>query len=198
MAFRLRSRSRWALRGGGRRSVLSTAWSDVGIRIGSEYGLTRGHWASASLRAWPSEEVESVIKKRSIPAHTDRTLTKPADLLAEIEQVRDRGWAVSEQELNENNAVAARCSVAADSPELAARARVRGAAERQADSDPGELLVDVAAASGSRRARGRGRPADERERELDSVAFNPPYPVPRVNLAVASRRKAVSDNRKSI
>ncbi|MCB0875313.1 MAG: IclR family transcriptional regulator [Solirubrobacterales bacterium] len=79
----------------------------VGIRLGSTYGLYEGALGKCMLAALPAGEVERIIDKRSIPAHTDRTLTRPGDLLAEVEQVRERGWGVSIQELNENNAVAA-------------------------------------------------------------------------------------------
>jgi DNA-binding IclR family transcriptional regulator len=79
----------------------------VGIRLGSTYGLYEGALGKCMLAALPQEEVERIIGRRSIPAHTDRTLTRPEDLLGEIAEVRERGWGASEQELNENNAVAA-------------------------------------------------------------------------------------------
>ncbi len=79
----------------------------VGIRVGSTYGLYEGALGKCLLAALPREEVERMLKQRSIPAHTDRTLTEPRDLLAEVDQARDLGWAASRQEFNENNAVAA-------------------------------------------------------------------------------------------
>ena len=40
-------------------------------------------------------------------AHTDKTLSDPDALLADVELARERGWAASVGELNENNAVSA-------------------------------------------------------------------------------------------
>jgi IclR family acetate operon transcriptional repressor len=93
----------------------------------------------------PTDEVKRIIKKRSIPAYTDRTLTKPADLVAEVEQVRAQGWAASEQELNENNAVAAPVVGRGDNTELILLAL--GFAEQLSGDEiasTGELLVKVA------------------------------------------------------
>jgi DNA-binding IclR family transcriptional regulator len=79
----------------------------VGIRIGSTFGLYDGALGKCLLAGMPEGALEELLAAKPIPAHTDRTLTEPGALLAEISQVRDRGWAASEQELNENNAVAA-------------------------------------------------------------------------------------------
>lgn len=119
----------------------------VGIRVGSDYGLYEGALGKCLLAALAQEEVERIVKERSIPAHTDRTLTRPADLLAEVEEVRRRGWASSEQELNENNAVAAGVLGRNGNPELLLLAL--GFAEQFSGPGikaTGELLVDVAAA----------------------------------------------------
>ena len=169
----------------------------VGIRVGSDYGLYEGALGKCLLAALPQEEVERIVKKRSIPAHTDRTLTKPADLLAEVEEVRERGWAASEQELNENNAVAAGRAGSQRQPgTAAARARIRRAA--RAGRDPGHGRV-----AGRRRRRDPARGGNRRRRRApsrrartgwDSVWFDPPYIVQRVEPRVASRRRAVSNN----
>jgi IclR family acetate operon transcriptional repressor len=79
----------------------------VGIRIGSTFGLYDGALGKCLLAGMPDDGLAELLAAAPIPAHTERTLTEPAELLAEIAQVRERGWAVSEQELNENNAVAA-------------------------------------------------------------------------------------------
>ena len=113
----------------------------------SDYGLYEGALGKCLLAALAQEEVERIVKERSIPAHTDRTLTRPADLLAEVEEVRRRGWASSEQELNENNAVAAGVLGRNGNPDLLLLAL--GFAEQFSGPGikaTGELLVDVAAA----------------------------------------------------
>ena len=119
----------------------------VGIRIGSEYGLYEGALGKCLLACMPADEVERIVEKRSIPAYTARTLTKPADLVAEVRQVRDQGWAASEQEFNENNAVAAPVLGRGRSPELILLAL--GFAEQLRGDEieaTGKLLVDVAGA----------------------------------------------------
>ena len=79
----------------------------VGITIGSTYGPLDGALGKVLLAAMDPERAERLIKGRRLPAHTDATITSPEDLIREIEQVRQRGWAASRGELNENNAVAA-------------------------------------------------------------------------------------------
>lgn len=117
----------------------------VGVRLGSDYGLYEGALGKCLLAGMPQPEVEEILAKRSIPAYTDRTLTEPEELLAEIEQVRDRGWAASKQELNENNAVAA--SVRGSNGTLELILLALGFAEQLSGDQiaaTGELLVEVA------------------------------------------------------
>ncbi len=96
------------------------------------------------LAALPQEEVERIIKERSIPAHTDRTMTRPDALINEIAAVRERGWGASMQELNENNAVAA--PVAGRNGGVALILLVLGFAEQLGGGQierTGEMLVEL-------------------------------------------------------
>lgn len=116
----------------------------VGIRLGSTYGLLEGALGKCLLAALPREEVERILKKRSIPAHTERTLTEPQDLISEVDRVRDLGWATSRQEFNENNAVAAAVLGRDGRPELLLLAL--GFAEElsgESIQDIAELLVGL-------------------------------------------------------
>lgn len=79
----------------------------VGIRLGSSFGLYDGALGKCLLAALPDDELEAALREKPIPAHTERTVTDPRKLREEVEQVRERGYAVSQQELNENNAVVA-------------------------------------------------------------------------------------------
>lgn len=79
----------------------------VGITVGSSYGPLDGALGKVLLSAMDPERAIRLIKARKLPAHTDATITSQDDLIAEIDEVRSRGWAVSRGELNENNAVAA-------------------------------------------------------------------------------------------
>ncbi|MGI9557885.1 MAG: IclR family transcriptional regulator [Solirubrobacterales bacterium] len=79
----------------------------VGVTIGASFGPFDGALGKCLLAALPQDEAESVVRASQIPARTDRTITDPLELLAEVDTVRERGWAGSRQEYNENNAVAA-------------------------------------------------------------------------------------------
>ncbi|MFN8160820.1 MAG: IclR family transcriptional regulator [Solirubrobacterales bacterium] len=79
----------------------------VGITIGSRFGAFDGAIGKVLMAAMEPGELERLLRGRPLPAHTDSTITDPAALVEEVRQTRERGWAISEQELNENNAVAA-------------------------------------------------------------------------------------------
>lgn len=79
----------------------------VGITIGDRFGVFDGAIGKSLLAGMAAADCERLVTSATPRAHTDRTLTDPADLLADVERVRERGWAASVGELNENNAVAA-------------------------------------------------------------------------------------------
>lgn len=79
----------------------------VGVTLGARFGRFEGALGKCLLAALPPEEAEKLVKKRKLPAHTERSITDKRRMLREIERTRERGWAVSAQELNEVNAVAA-------------------------------------------------------------------------------------------
>lgn len=117
----------------------------VGIRLGSTYGLLEGALGKCLLAGLPADEAERLVDGRSIPAHTARTLTRPDELLAEVEQVRERGWGASVQELNENNAVAAGVQGRGDG--LALMLVALGFAEQlggERIAETGEMLAGIA------------------------------------------------------
>ncbi len=78
----------------------------VGITVGSSYGPLDGALGKILLAAMDPERAADLILDHKLPAHTEATITKPKKLIKEIDQVRERGWAASRGELNENNAVA--------------------------------------------------------------------------------------------
>jgi len=79
----------------------------VGITVGSAYGPMDGALGKILLSAMNQARAANLIKGRKLPAHTSATITSPDTLVGEIDEVRSRGWAASQGELNENNAVAA-------------------------------------------------------------------------------------------
>lgn len=119
----------------------------VGITVGSSYGPLDGALGKVLLAAMDPERATRLIKGRKLPAHTDATITRPEDLIKEIEEVRTRGWAASRGELNENNAVAA--GIWTQTGELGLMLLVLGFANQLDDvrvEEIGDLLSSTAAA----------------------------------------------------
>lgn len=79
----------------------------VGITVGSEYGPLDGALGKMILAGMDPSRADALVRDRSLPAHTESTITSPGDLLAEVERAREQGWSVSRGEFNQNNAVAA-------------------------------------------------------------------------------------------
>lgn len=79
----------------------------VGVRLGVRYGITEGAIGKCLLAAHSTEEAAELLAAIDLSPHTSSTITDTQALLAEVEQSRETGYAVSIQELNENNAVAA-------------------------------------------------------------------------------------------
>ncbi len=52
----------------------------------------------ALLAQLTRDEIEAVLQKRGLPEYTGKTLTKPADLFADLEQARRQGWAFDDEE----------------------------------------------------------------------------------------------------
>ncbi len=79
----------------------------VGINLGARFNRFEGAIGKCLLAALPPAECERVIRQSTLPKHTQRSISDADEMLAEVARVRRRGWAVSAQELNEVNAVAA-------------------------------------------------------------------------------------------
>jgi DNA-binding IclR family transcriptional regulator len=79
----------------------------VGITLGSVHGPFDGAVGKCLLAALgPDAAEECVAAAGDLAQHTPKTLTEPRRLLADVARIRERGWASSVGELNENNAVA--------------------------------------------------------------------------------------------
>jgi IclR family acetate operon transcriptional repressor len=117
----------------------------VGITVGSSYGPLDGALGKVLLSAMDPKRAARLIKARKLPAHTDATITSPEDLIAEIDEVRSRGWAASRGELNENYAVAA--AIWTQSGDLGLMLLVLGFANQLDDervAEVGQLLRSTA------------------------------------------------------
>jgi DNA-binding IclR family transcriptional regulator len=51
------------------------------------------------LSCLPEERVHEILDRRGMPAQTEHTITDPDDLMDELETVRERGYAVDDQEI---------------------------------------------------------------------------------------------------
>jgi IclR family acetate operon transcriptional repressor len=74
-------------------------------------GRVKMHCSSAgkAILAWlPEREVGKVLERHGLPGVTERTLTTPKALRADLEQVRRRGYAIDDEE----HAVGLRCVAA--------------------------------------------------------------------------------------
>ena len=108
--------------------ILST-----GVRVGAHLPAYCSATGRVLLSQFEDSEITQRIGRKPLPARTPHTITKPAPLLAEIQAVRKRGYAISDQELElgmralavpvtgDNNEIIAAISVSA------ASARVRAA-----------------------------------------------------------------------
>ena len=79
----------------------------VGITVGSTYGPMDGALGKVILAELDEKRASKVLGSGRLPAHTEASITSPEQLLAEVAEVREAGWATSRGELNANNAVAA-------------------------------------------------------------------------------------------
>ena len=91
--------------------VVQVAFPDdthVGISLGMRYSWFDGAVGKVLLSLEPAADAERLVRERArqIPAHTDRTLTDPDALLADVDHVRKVGYGASIGEYRHNNAVA--------------------------------------------------------------------------------------------
>jgi len=90
----------------------------------------------------PRETVEKVIRNKGLPAFTENTITDPQRLFAELEAIRQRGYAIDNQERN----VGMRCIAAAifnEFGEVVAGVSVSGPAVRLSDERIDRLGPEV-------------------------------------------------------
>lgn len=85
----------------------------------------------ALLAAVPAGEVRALLGRTGLPAATERTITEPDAFLAELERVRDRGYAVDDSE----HEIGVRClAVAVPGAPTPAAISVSGPAGRLTDA----------------------------------------------------------------
>lgn len=77
-------------------------------RLGSRAPLHASGVGKALLAALPEKEVSMILHRRGLPRMTETTIDTPARLFADLEQIRQRGYALDDEE----HAVGLRCVAA--------------------------------------------------------------------------------------
>lgn len=73
----------------------------IALGLGSRLPAASTSMGRILLAALPEEELEAILAEVDLPVHTARTVTDPDALRAELKKVRDQGWALVDQELEE-------------------------------------------------------------------------------------------------
>jgi len=108
------------------------------VRLGSRSPIHASGVGKALLAGMSEQRVEQILERRGLPRYTERTIDNPADLRAELELTRRRGYALDDEE----HAVGLRCVAAAVFDENAralAAISLSGPKARMVDERLGEL-----------------------------------------------------------
>jgi len=79
----------------------TTTDNNVGFdheRVGDRRYLHNTAFGKAILAEFPRERVESVVERWGLPGETDETITDRETLFSELDEIRDRGYAVNRGE----------------------------------------------------------------------------------------------------
>lgn len=67
-------------------------------RIGSYYHMHSTATGKAILASYPRERVDAIVDAWGLPARTERTITDRTEMLAELDRIAERGYAIDDQE----------------------------------------------------------------------------------------------------
>jgi DNA-binding IclR family transcriptional regulator len=87
----------------GRGAYLKSETEDVdrlhmGPKLGERTHLHTTAAGKSILAAMPTERVERIVDRWSLPARTENTITDRDELLAALDQIRERGYAINDEE----------------------------------------------------------------------------------------------------
>jgi DNA-binding IclR family transcriptional regulator len=109
-------------------------------RIGRHVPLHTTSGGKAILAELPDARVEEIIQQRGLPQRTDQTVSSPEQLFAELEDIRERGYALNfEESIDGLHAVGA--SVVNEDGVLGAIS-ISGAAHRMPESQCNGQIAD--------------------------------------------------------
>lgn len=72
--------------------------SDPGWEVGTYFFMHSTAAGKAMLATFPDERVEEIIDTHGLPRMTEHTICGREELFAELDRIRDRGYAVNEEE----------------------------------------------------------------------------------------------------
>lgn len=101
LATRVNEEVNFAVEEHGRTIILfdaTTASSGDGFQAGRYFHMHSSASGKAILAEYPETRVREIIDRWGMPGFTDHTITGYDDLLAELETVREQGYAVNNQE----------------------------------------------------------------------------------------------------
>ena len=78
------------------------------VRLGSRSPIHASGVGKAMLASMPEQQVTRILQQRGLARYTDHTIDSPAPLHAELEQVRQQGYALDDEE----HAIGLRCVAA--------------------------------------------------------------------------------------
>lgn len=102
LAERTGERAQFIVREGGERVYLYTEVGESAVQTGAHIGKRGAIHTSAAgkaiLAALPREDIEEIIDVHGLPQKTANSITDRDALDAELEEIRERGYAVNKQE----------------------------------------------------------------------------------------------------
>jgi IclR family acetate operon transcriptional repressor len=73
----------------------------MSVTVGGKAPVHCSSLGKAILALLPEQEVDMIVRKHGLKAYTRQTITRRADLKAELAQIRTRGFAIDDQELED-------------------------------------------------------------------------------------------------
>lgn len=89
-------------------------------RAGTYYYLHTIATGKAILSTFSEKRVDAIIGKWGLPASTEQTITRSEELHNELDQIREQGYAISNEEYTEGLSAIAQPAIAADGTTLGA------------------------------------------------------------------------------
>jgi IclR family transcriptional regulator, acetate operon repressor len=132
--------------------LVAKAESPRRVRVIDHFGEELVPHATAGGKVWlahlPEEDSLRILLERGMPKRSDKTITTISDMQAEFERIRERGFAINDQESgDEVAAIAAPVWVSSPEPQVAGTISVVSPASRQIHLDERVIQLTIEAAN---------------------------------------------------